>query len=104
MRSGAVLPAPEVVGDLGKRSRQREADAPARLDHRPALDGLRGVAVLLVLTFHCWPEIAPGGLVGVDIFFVLSGFLITTLLLDEWRLTGRVSFPRFYGRRAHVHR
>ncbi|MDB5068855.1 MAG: oatA [Chloroflexi bacterium] len=100
MRTGAVLPSPGVVGGLRTRSGQREADAPARLDHRPALDGLRGVAVLLVLIFHCWPELAPGGLVGVDIFFVLSGYLITTLLLDEWRLTGRVSFLRFYGRRA----
>ncbi|HEX6492156.1 MAG TPA: acyltransferase [Candidatus Dormibacteraeota bacterium] len=78
----------------------RTGDAPPRLDHRPALDGVRGVAVLLVVVFHCWPGVIPGGLIGVDLFLVLSGYLITTLLLDEWRRSGRISLPRFYGRRA----
>jgi peptidoglycan/LPS O-acetylase OafA/YrhL len=73
---------------------------PPRLGHHPALDGVRGVAVGLVVLFHTWTAAAPGGLIGVDIFFVLSGFLITTLLLEERRLTGRTSLPRFYTRRA----
>jgi peptidoglycan/LPS O-acetylase OafA/YrhL len=71
-----------------------------RLGHHPALDGIRGVAVGLVVLFHTWTVAAPGGLIGVDIFFVLSGFLITTLLLDERRLTGRISLTRFYTRRG----
>ena len=66
-----------------------------RLGYRPALDGLRAVAVTLVVAMHVlrWPK--NGGL-GVDLFFVLSGFLITTLLLEERGLTGRVSIVGFY--------
>ena len=57
-----------------------------RLGHRPALDGLRGVAVLLVLAQHAGlPYFAQGERVGVTLFFVLSGFLITSILRDERR-------------------
>lgn len=64
------------------------------------LDGLRAVAILLVLMQHSLPGQFPGaGLIGVDVFFVLSGFLITRLLLQEWAGTGAVSFRNFYGRR-----
>src|SRR5437879_173750 len=69
-----------------------------RLGRRPALDGLRGVAVLLVMAAHT--GLLSNGYVGVDIFFALSGFLITSLLYDEFERTGRISFRRFYGRRA----
>ncbi len=64
-----------------------------------ALDGVRGVAIIAVIGLHAfnWP---PDGGRGVDVFFVLSGFLITTLLLNERAATGRVSFPAFYARRA----
>ncbi len=65
-----------------------------------ALDGVRGIAVLLVLAFHLGVPGAAGGWMGVDVFFVLSGYLITTLLVAEWRTTGRVSLPQFWGRRA----
>ena len=51
--------------------------------HNSALDGVRGVAILAVMAFHAIAEIAPGGAFGVDLFFALSGFLITGLLLDE---------------------
>jgi peptidoglycan/LPS O-acetylase OafA/YrhL len=70
-----------------------------RLGHQPALDGLRGIAIALVVSFHAfgWPA---DGTLGVDLFFVLSGFLITTLLLDEHRATGRIGLSAFYLRRA----
>jgi peptidoglycan/LPS O-acetylase OafA/YrhL len=70
-----------------------------RLGYVPALDGLRGIAILLVVCFHYF-GIPPGGLVGVDLFFVLSGFLITTLLLEERAVRGRISLRGFYERRA----
>lgn len=67
----------------------------------PALDGLRGVAILMVLAFHSpFAKRVPGGFVGVDVFFVLSGFLITALLLDEWRTSGTARLPAFFARRA----
>jgi peptidoglycan/LPS O-acetylase OafA/YrhL len=71
-----------------------------RLGRRPGLDGVRGFAVLLVLALHWWPATFPGGYLGVDLFFVLSGFLITRLLIEEAERTGRVDLRRFYLRRA----
>jgi len=65
----------------------------------PALDGLRGMALLGVLFFHANGAL-PGGYLGVDLFFVLSGFLITSLLLTEHRHTGRVALSAFWVRRA----
>jgi peptidoglycan/LPS O-acetylase OafA/YrhL len=65
---------------------------------RPDVEGLRGVAVLLVVLFHAGLPVA-GGFIGVDVFFVISGFLITGLLLREHEHTGRVSLTRFYARR-----
>jgi peptidoglycan/LPS O-acetylase OafA/YrhL len=70
------------------------------LGHRPSLDGMRAVAVLMVVIVHTWPNLLPGGGIGVDVFFVLSGFLITTLLLEEHDRTGRVGLRHFYLRRA----
>ncbi|WP_214408054.1 acyltransferase family protein [Pseudonocardia lacus] len=70
----------------------------ARPPHVPALDGLRGVAVLGVLLHHAGP--LPGGFLGVDLFLVLSGFLITGLLLREVEAGGSVSLTAFWGRRT----
>lgn len=65
------------------------------------LDGMRGIAVLLVVVYHLFPPaVLPGGFVGVDVFFVISGFLITSLLLREHVSTGRVALGRFWQRRA----
>jgi peptidoglycan/LPS O-acetylase OafA/YrhL len=65
----------------------------------PALDGLRAVAVLAVIIYHF--GLLPGGYLGVDLFFVLSGFLITSLLIREWtRRRGHISFRNFYLRRV----
>lgn len=69
------------------------------MNYRPDIDGLRAVAVLAVLAFHFQVPGLAGGFVGVDIFFVISGYLIGTLLLDELARTGRVSLTRFYLRR-----
>jgi peptidoglycan/LPS O-acetylase OafA/YrhL len=70
-----------------------------RLPHLPALDGLRGLALLGVLLFHADGALA-GGYLGVDLFFVLSGYLITSLLLAEVRDTGRVDLYAFWVRRC----
>jgi peptidoglycan/LPS O-acetylase OafA/YrhL len=70
------------------------------LGHRPELDGFRGVSILLVLGLHFVPAWFPGGFIGVDIFFVLSGFLITSLLLQEWSRRQLISLKDFYMRRV----
>ena len=78
-----------------------------RFRYMPALDGMRAVAIVLVVLFHYpWGHKAfqggkfLGGFLGVDVFFVLSGFLITTLLVEEKIATGRISLRAFYARRA----
>lgn len=68
--------------------------------YRPALDGLRAIAVLGVVTYHLGATWLPGGFLGVDLFFVLSGFLITSLLLDEIARHGRITYSAFIARRA----
>ncbi len=70
-----------------------------RLGYVRALDGLRGCAVLLVMAHHANVPLMQGGFLGVDVFFVLSGFLITALLCQEFDRAGRVSLRRFYARR-----
>lgn len=65
----------------------------------PALNGLRGIAVSAVVIFHASEAALPGGFLGVDLFFVLSGFLITWLLATEYDQRGRISYVNFYARR-----
>jgi peptidoglycan/LPS O-acetylase OafA/YrhL len=67
-------------------------------NRRPDIQGLRAVAVLMVVAFHAGLPV-PGGFVGVDVFFVISGFVITAMLLREQRATGRIRFGQFYLRR-----
>jgi peptidoglycan/LPS O-acetylase OafA/YrhL len=69
------------------------------LKYNPALDGLRAVAVLAVVAYHAGLPV-PAGFAGVDVFFVISGFLITRLLHDELQGSGRIDFMAFYARRA----
>ncbi|HYR63054.1 MAG TPA: acyltransferase family protein [Actinomycetota bacterium] len=68
--------------------------------YRPGLDGLRALAIIGVLLYHAGVEWVPGGLLGVDLFFVVSGFLITSLLISEIQKTGRIALAAFYRRRA----
>jgi peptidoglycan/LPS O-acetylase OafA/YrhL len=84
----AAAPGPEV------------ARAPRRLAYQPALDGIRALAVLGVLADHTGYRPLHHGGFGVDVFFVLSGFLITTLLLEEHEATGRIRLRLFWARRA----
>jgi len=67
-------------------------------NYRPDIDGLRAFAVLSVVLYHAFPKAVPGGYVGVDIFFVISGFLISSILFGEMT-EHRFSFTTFYGRR-----
>lgn len=68
--------------------------------YQPEIDGLRAIAVVGVLLFHFGLPWVPGGYIGVDVFFVISGFLITRLIYNELQLTGEFSFSNFYVRRA----
>src|SRR6266508_1653087 len=94
-----------------RRDRPPAPPSPARLirrslsghlDHgfRPDIEGLRAVAVAAVILYHTKVLGIHGGFVGVDVFFVVSGFLITRLVLDELVSTGTISLPNFWGRRA----
>lgn len=79
---------------------ERDAAAPhGGSGFRPDIQGLRAIAVLLVLVFHVLPSALPGGFVGVDVFFVISGFLITGLLLRELEGKGHIALATFYVRR-----
>ena len=74
--------------------------SPRRSGFRPDIQGLRAIAVLLVVLFHSGVETLSGGYVGVDVFFVISGFLITTHLLESLEREGRIRFGAFYAKRA----
>src|SRR5271170_2686414 len=77
-------------------------EAPHRdavLKYRPDIDGLRAVAILSVLAFHLWPWRVSGGFVGVDVFFVISGYLISAIVFSEIAV-GRFSLLAFYERRV----
>jgi peptidoglycan/LPS O-acetylase OafA/YrhL len=96
----------------GRRTVQRVPHAPdtgdnadrssggVRLPYLPGLDGIRALAVIAVLLYHAGVPWIPGGFLGVEVFFVLSGYLITSLLLAEWRAKGSVELKVFWLRRA----
>jgi peptidoglycan/LPS O-acetylase OafA/YrhL len=87
-----LAPTPEVI--------KTPARAPSSDRFRPDIEGMRAVAVGLVLLYHGFNAPFTGGFVGVDVFFVISGFLITNLLLNEKAQNGGVSIARFYARRV----
>ncbi|MCK0113442.1 acyltransferase family protein [Ornithinimicrobium sp. F0845] len=91
---------PEATPDLPRRRRRGPSDLDPRPGHIHGLDGIRALAIIGVLIFHFTPTVLPGGFLGVDVFFVLSGFLITTLLLREISRRGRLNLPQFWLRRA----
>src|SRR5262249_20811681 len=70
-----------------------------RQAYRPDIDGLRAVSVLAVVAFHTFPSLVPGGFVGVDVFFVISGFLISGIIFDELR-RDEFTLRKFYARRV----
>jgi peptidoglycan/LPS O-acetylase OafA/YrhL len=85
---------------LGTGGLARLPSGSARGDYRPALDGVRAVAVLAVIAYHVTSKRPTGGFLGVDVFFVLSGYLITTLLLRGHARSGRIRLSEFWARRA----
>lgn len=75
------------------------SDQGKRLPYIPHLDGLRAISVLAIFGYHLRPDLIPGGFLGVDVFFMISGFLITNLLLREYELSNHINFRNFYLRR-----
>ncbi|MFD3621373.1 acyltransferase family protein [Streptomyces sp. NPDC058676] len=100
-QSLGVRAAPPLVPSPAERHRRGGRGFPSALrgGRVAGLDGLRTVAVLLVIVYHVEPDVVPGGSVGVDVFFTLSGFVITRLLVAEYARTGRVGLGSFYRRR-----
>src|SRR5690606_8079496 len=104
----AAQPTPREGEALLTRSRHRALQAarhalrvpPVPRDFRADIEGMRALAVLGVLLWHAGVQFLPGGFTGVDVFFVVSGFLMTSLLLEEARARGRIDLGRFYARRA----
>ncbi len=85
--------------EISAALRPDAAARPFRLGYRPEIEGLRAIAILLVVLAHAKVPGFDGGFVGVDVFFVLSGYLITSLLLDELNTSGDLNIASFYARR-----
>ena len=95
--SSPATPVPEGVSPAPKANSPRTGDNGVR----PEIQALRALAVGIVVLWHLWPHtIFTGGFVGVDVFFAISGFLITAHLLREVTRTGRISLPNFWAKRA----
>jgi peptidoglycan/LPS O-acetylase OafA/YrhL len=107
-RSESLAVAEATPVPIGPRSQAAEraegrpaaVGAGAGRSYRPQIDGIRALAISAVVAFHLGATWLPGGFIGVDIFFVLSGYLISGLLIDEAEREGRVGLVRFYARRA----
>src|SRR6516225_4039126 len=81
-------------------AQQPKSNRYTSIQFRPDIEGLRAIAVLLVVVRHTGLSFLQGGFVGVDVFFVLSGYLITSLLTKELNSSGTINLPRFYARRV----
>jgi len=88
-------PTATATAPAGRRGRRT-----LKVPYEPGIDGLRAIAVTSVLLYHSAVPWVPGGFFGVEVFFVISGYLITALLLAEWRNTSRLRMGEFYIRRA----
>jgi peptidoglycan/LPS O-acetylase OafA/YrhL len=99
-----VLRQPQIddaaTGGKGRRARATSGTPEVRLSYSPGLDGMRALAVMAVLLYHADLGWIPGGFLGVEVFFVISGYLITALLLSEWRQKGTIDLKNFWLRRA----
>lgn len=94
------VPRPASVAGRAVAEPVSGTDAGPRSGFRRDIEGLRALAVLLVVCWHAGVPLVSGGFVGVDVFFVISGYLITTLIATEVNRTGRLSLAHFYARRA----
>jgi peptidoglycan/LPS O-acetylase OafA/YrhL len=99
-RLDSSRPDAKVSRNALRREESRRRHAEKLSSYLPGLDGLRALAVLAVLLYHARPEWLPGGFLGVEVFFVISGFIITRALLQEWQETGRIELGAFWLRRA----
>src|SRR6185503_1457122 len=95
----AVQCAVDVRHPLGGRNSSLSSGGMNEARYRPDIDGLRAIAVLMVVAYHAAPARLPGGFIGVDVFFVISGYLITTIILRGLD-SGSFSFPHFYANRV----
>jgi peptidoglycan/LPS O-acetylase OafA/YrhL len=103
VRMGVLSPPPQAVPALsgsGATSESVSQSTPFRLGNRPALTGIRAPGIALVLIFHANFQTFPGAWAALGVFFVLSGFLITTMLASEHQKTGAISLRQFYSRRG----
>ncbi|WP_040667702.1 acyltransferase family protein, partial [Nitrolancea hollandica] len=100
--SGDVSPRPAsaVFWDRYQHALGASSGTGPRLPYLPGLDGLRALALIAVVLYHADLSWFPGGFLGVEVFFVLSGYLITSLLLAEWNPQGRIDLKAFWLRRA----
>lgn len=99
VRDGSGEPRPDVPVTAPRPRRERRGEDRAT-GIRPEIQALRAIAVAIVVLYHLWPSVVPGGFVGVDVFFAISGFLITSHLFRELDRTGSVSLREFWARRA----
>jgi peptidoglycan/LPS O-acetylase OafA/YrhL len=91
----------EIRGEkLSAKAGAATREKPKERGFRPDIQGMRALAVGMVVIYHLYPSLLPGGFAGVDVFFVISGFLITGHLLREYHKTGRIALLDFWGRRA----